>query len=55
MHNLKIENCVLFGQLTEDFSPGGYSFSDSSEGLFQRGKGDDRIHDFFRLGEKKCS
>ena len=37
MHNLKVENYVLFGGLSEDSSPGG-SLSYGSEGLFQRGK-----------------
>ena len=37
-HNLKVENYVLFGRLSEDLSPGG-SLSDSSKGLFPRGKG----------------
>ena len=35
MHNLKIENYVLFEDVTEDCSLGS-SFSDSSEGLFWR-------------------
>ena len=38
MHNLKVENSVLFGGLTEDSSPAG-SLSDGSEGLLRRGKG----------------
>ena len=37
LHNLKVENYVLFGGLAEDLSPGD-SLSDSSEGLLQRGK-----------------
>ena len=32
MHNLKVENYVLFSGLVEDVSPGD-SLSDSSEGL----------------------
>ena len=35
MHNLKAENYVLLGGLSEDSSPGG-SLSDSSEGLLQK-------------------
>ena len=38
MHNLKAENYVLFGGLTEDYNLG-YKISESSEGLFRRGKG----------------
>ena len=34
IHNLKIENCVLFRGLAEDPIPEN-SFSDSSEGLLQ--------------------
>ena len=37
MHNLKLDNCVLFGRLTENYSLE-HSLSDSSEGLFQRGR-----------------
>ena len=43
MHNLKTENYVLFGGLTEDLSPGD-SLSDNAEGLFQKGKGGARIY-----------
>ena len=47
VHNLKSENYVLFlGGLPEDSNPGG-SFSDSSEGLLQRGKGGSRIYKGF--------
>ena len=42
MHYLKVEDYVLFSGFTEDLSPG-YSLSDSSEGLFQRGMGGARI------------
>ena len=35
MHNLKVENYVLFGGLAEDLSPGG-SLSDSREELLRR-------------------
>ena len=38
MHNLKVENDVLFGGLADDLSPG-YSLSGSSGGLFQRSQG----------------
>ena len=46
MHNLKVENSVLFGGLTEDSSLAG-SLSDSSEGLLRRGKGGDRMNRSF--------
>jgi len=35
-HNLNIENYILFHRLTEELNPG-YSLSDSSEGLSQKG------------------
>ena len=38
MHNLQVASYVLFRDLTEDCGPGGI-LSDSSEELFQRGKG----------------
>ena len=44
MHNLKVENYVLFGDITENCRP---DSSDSSEELFQRGKGGARIHRSF--------
>ena len=34
-HNLKVENYVLFGRLSEDFNPGG-SLSNHYEGLLRR-------------------
>ena len=43
MHNLKVDNYVLFSGHIEDLSLGD-SLSDSSEGLFQRGKGEVRIY-----------
>ena len=46
MHNLKDENYVLFGGHAEDLSPGD-SLSDTSEGLFQRGKRGARIYRSF--------
>ena len=46
MHNLKVENYVLFGGLAENLSPGD-SLSDSREGLFQRGKGGPGIYRMF--------
>ena len=46
MHYLKVEDYVLFSGFTEDLSPG-YSLSDSSEGLFQRGNGRAKIHRSF--------
>ena len=46
MHSLKAENYVLFGDLTEDYSPG-YSFLDICEGLVQRGKGGPKIYRVF--------
>ena len=46
MHNLKVENYVLFRELTEDYSPED-SLSGSSEELFQRGKGGARIYTSF--------
>ena len=46
MHNLKVEHCVLFGGLSEDFKPRD-SLSDSSTGPLQRIKGGARIHDSF--------
>lgn len=36
----------LFQELTEDYSPG-IGLSDSSEELFQRGKGGTRVHRSF--------
>ena len=42
MHNLKVENYILFSGHTEDLSLG-HSLSDSSEGLFQWGKGGARV------------
>ena len=51
MYNLKVENYVLFGGLTEDLSQG-YSISDSFEGLFQRRKGGSRINRSFCGGKK---
>ena len=45
MHNIKVENYVLFGGLAEDLSPGD-SLS-ASEGLFQRGNGEARIYRSF--------
>ena len=38
IHNLKVENYVLFSRLSEDLSLE-HSLSDSSEQLLQRGKG----------------
>ena len=46
MCSLKFENYVLFSGLTEDLS-WGYSLSDSSKGLFQRGKGGARVYRTF--------
>ena len=46
MHNLKVENYALFGGHTEDLNPGD-SLSDSSEGLFQRGKSRARTYRCF--------
>ena len=46
MHNLKVENYVLFCGLAEDLSPGD-SLSDSSEGLLLRGKGGTRVYRSF--------
>ena len=43
MHNLKVENYVLFSRHAEDLSLRD-SLLDSSEGLFQRGKGRARIY-----------
>ena len=48
MHNLKVENSVLFGGLTEDSSLAG-SLSDGSEGLLRIGKGGDRMNRSFAL------
>ena len=45
MHNLKVENYVLFTALTEDYSLV-HSLSDHPEGLSQRGKGGARIQEF---------
>jgi len=36
IYNLNIENYILFHRLTEELNPG-YSLSDSSEGLSQKG------------------
>ena len=46
-HHLKGTNYVLFSRYTEDLSPG-FSLSDSSEIVFQRGKGRARIYSFFQ-------
>ena len=46
MHYLKVEDYVLFSGFTEDLSPG-YSLSDISEGLLQRGIVGDRIYKSF--------
>ena len=43
---LKFENYVLFGEVSEDSSPGGI-LSVSSEGLLQKGKGGSRIYRTF--------
>ena len=43
LHNLKVENYILFGRYTEDFSPGD-SLSNSSENVFSRSKGGARIY-----------
>ena len=43
LHNLKVENCILFGRHPEDFSPGD-SLSNSPEKLFSRGNGGARIY-----------
>ena len=43
LHNLKVENYVLFGKHTEDFSPGD-SLSNSPKILFSRGKEGARIY-----------
>ena len=43
MQSLKTEYYVLFGRLTKDLSLG-YSLSDSSEGLLQRGRGGARMY-----------
>ena len=45
-HNLKGESYVLFGGLSEDSSQED-SLSDSSEGLFQKGRGGARVHRSF--------
>ena len=54
MHNLKVESYVLFGELTEDYSPG-YSLSNSSEELLQRGNGGARMYMNFLLEKISCS
>ena len=46
MHNIKVENYVLFRALLRTVAQEG-SLSDSSEGLFQRGKWEARIHRSF--------
>ena len=53
MHSLKDENYVLFGRLAEDLSPEG-SFSDNSESLLQRGKGESQdIEEVLQIRKKK--
>lgn len=42
-HNLKVENDVLFGRHSKDFSPG-HSISDYSKRQLHRGKGGARIY-----------
>ena len=54
MHNLKVENYVLFGRLTKDYSLG-YTVSESSEGLLQRGKGRSRDIGVFAERKNTCS
>ena len=46
IHNLKVENYVLFGELAEDLSPEG-SLSESSVGQLWRGEGGARIYRSF--------
>ena len=48
MHNLEVENYVLFGEFSEDVSLED-SLSDCSEGLFQRGKGGTRMYRSFAI------
>ena len=50
-HHLKGENYVLFSRYTQDISPG-FSLSDSSEKVFQRGKGGARIYSFCKKKKK---
>ena len=45
-HDLKVENCVFFGGCTEGSNPA-HRLSDSSEGLFLRGKWRARIYRSF--------
>ena len=45
LHSLKVENSVLFSRLIEGLNLKD-SFSDSSEGLFQRSKGGAQIYSF---------
>ena len=51
MHNLKVENYVLYNGLTDDLNQRD-SFSDSSEGLFRRGKGGARYIEVFAKKKK---
>ena len=46
MYNIKIENYLLFGRLSEDLSLG-TQLSDTSEGLLGGGKEGDRILEVF--------
>ena len=50
--HLKVRSYVLFGDLTEDYSLG-VNLLDSSEELFQRGKGGAGIYRNFCGGEGK--
>ena len=51
-HHLKGENYVLFSRYTQDISPG-FSLSDISEKVFQRGKGRARIYSFCKKKKQK--
>ena len=51
-HHLKGENYVLFSRYTQDISPG-FSLSDISEKVFQRGKGRARIYSFCKKKKNK--
>ena len=52
-HNLEVASSVLFGGLTEDYSPGD-GLSESAEELFQRGKGGARIYGVLEEKVKAC-
>ena len=52
MHKLKVLSYVLFGDLTQDYNLG-YSLSESSEELLQRGKEGFKLSSFYWKNKSK--